>query len=537
MKDSVWKIIFVTGGSISGLGKWVTASSIWKLLKSAWLSVGMVKMDPYLQVDAWTMSPYEHGEVFVTEDGSETDLDLWNYERFTWENLWADSNITTWKVYLNVINKERKWEYLWKTVQIIPHITNEIKDNILKTSGNCDVTIVEVWWTVWDIESQPFLEAIRQMKEDIWKNNVLYVHVAPLLYLDFSWEVKTKLIQHSIIKLREYWIIADILVCRTNSEVSNDIKDKISMLCGIYKENIIEAKNANSIYEVPRKLKEQDLDKIILEHFDIKWKKSDLSNWNNLVEKIISPKREITIWVIWKYVEFEDTYKSINEAFIHAWVANDVKVRLNWINSEKLEWEDSQKILKWLYDEGKLSGMLIPGGFWGRGVEWKINAVKFARENGVPFLWICLWLQVAVIEFARNVCGMKWADSTEFNKETVFPIVDFMEWQDDDIDKWWTMRLGRYDAVLEKWSLANELYGEVNISERHRHRYEVNPKYHDVLRENGLVLSGMSPDGKLVEFVELENHPYFIATQAHPEFKSRLESPHPLFVGLVKSSL
>ena len=304
MNDNMWKIIFVTGGSISGLGKWVTASSIWKLLKSAWLKIWMVKMDPYLHVDAWTMSPYEHGEVFVTEDWTESDLDLWNYERFTDVSLWKDNNITTWKVYLNVINKERKWEYLWKTVQIIPHITNEIKENILKISKDCDITLVEVWWTVWDIESQPFLEAIRQMKKDIWKDNILYVHVAPLLYLDFSWEVKTKLIQHSIIKLREYWIMPDILVCRTNSKVDKKIKHKISMLCDVSEKNIIEARNAQSIYCVPNMLKEQNIDNIILEHFGIEWKDGDLSNWNKLVDKIVNPEKEITIWVIWKYVSF-----------------------------------------------------------------------------------------------------------------------------------------------------------------------------------------------------------------------------------------
>lgn len=531
------KIIFVTWGSISWLWKWITASSIWRILKSSWLSIWMVKMDPYLQVDAWTMSPYEHGEVFVTEDWAETDLDLWNYERFTDENYWKDNNITTWKVYLNVINKERQWKYLWKTVQIIPHITNEIKSNILITAKRFDVTIVEVGWTVWDIESQPFLEAIRQMKKDIWKENILYLHVAPLLYLDFSWEIKTKLIQHSIIKLREYWILPDILVCRTNSEIDKKIKSKISMLCDIEYKNIIEAKNAKTIYEVPNALKKQNIDKIIMDLLKIEWKTANLIKWNKLVKKIIEPEKEITIWVIWKYVEFEDTYKSINEAFIHAWAANNTKVKLNWINSEKLETKDYKKILKKLRKEKKLSWILIPWGFWNRWSEWKINAVNFARTNNIPFLGICLWLQIAIIEFARNICWLKKANSIEFWDDIKDPVIDFMEEQKNISNKWWTMRLWSYEAILKKWSLAHQLYKSTDITERHRHRYEVNPNYHNILKENWMIFSWMSPDRKLVEFIELENHPYFIATQAHPEFKSRLDKPHPLFVWLVKESI
>ncbi len=531
------KIIFVTWGSISWLGKGITASSIWKILKSSGLTIWMVKMDPYLQVDAWTMSPYEHWEVFVTEDWSETDLDLGNYERFTDENLWKDNNITTWKVYLNVINKERQWKYLWKTVQIIPHITNEIKENILKTAKRYDITIVEVWWTVWDIESQPFLESIRQMKKDIGNKNIIYIHVAPLLYLDFSGEIKTKLIQHSIIRLREYWIQPHILVCRTNLKIDKKIKDKISMLCDIKLENIIEARNAKSIYEVPSNLKKQNIDEIILKSLNIKNKKADLRNWNKLVKRILTPKKEITIWIIWKYVEFEDTYKSINEAFIHAWVFNNTKVNLNWINSEELEWNNYKQILNNYKKQNKLSWILIPWWFWNRWIEWKIKAVEYARENKIPFLWICLWLQVAVIEYARNICNIKNANSKEFDKKTTDAIIDFMEEQKSITNKWWTMRLGSYKALLSNWSLAKKLYKKDIITERHRHRYEVNPKYHEILEKNWLILSWFSPDRKLVEFIEIKDHPYFIATQAHPEFKSRLENPHPLFVWLVKESI
>lgn len=522
---------------MSGLWKWVTSASIGKLIQSSGKKVWMIKMDPYLQVDAWTMSPYEHGEVFVTDDGAETDLDLGNYERFTWENLTTNSNITSWKVYLSVINKEREWKYLWKTVQIIPHITNEIKDTITKVAKKFDVTVIEIWGTVWDIESQAFLEASRQMKKDIGKENILYVHVAPLLYLKYSWELKTKLIQHSVIKLREYGIQPDILVCRTEKKINKEIKNKISSFCDVSIENVIEAVDAQSIYQVPELFKAQNLDKIIIKSLELWTTWAKLKKWNNLVDKIISPKHEVTIWVIWKYTEFEDTYKSINEALIHAWVANNTKVHLNWINSEKLETEDYESILLEHKNEWKLDGILVPWGFGERWVEWKIRAAEFARTQAIPYLWICLGLQVAVIEFARNVCDLEKSNSTEFDKNTINPVIDYMEEQKKIKKKWWTMRLGSYKAKLEKDSLAHNLYGEKTISERHRHRYEVNPKYHEILQENWLILSGMSPDRKLVEFIELPVHPYFIATQAHPEFKSRLESPHPLFVWLIRAAL
>ncbi len=529
------KIIFVTWGAISWLGKWITSSSIWKIIKSSGQKVWMVKMDPYLQVDAWTMSPYEHWEVFVTDDGWETDLDLWNYERFTDENLSQDSNITTWKVYLNVINKERNWDYLWQTVQIIPHITNEIKDNILLTANKYDVTIVEVGWTVWDIESQPFLETLRQIRNEFWINNIAFVHVAPLLYLNYSWETKTKLIQHSVIKLREFWILPDIIVCRSEIKINEDIKTKISNTCWIPIKNVIEAVNVSSIYQVPEKFKKQNIDKILFKQLNIKNKKSDLKKWNKLVDKIVNTKDTVNIAVIWKYIEFEDTYKSINEALIHSWVANNIKINPIWISSEdkKLLKEKLENLTK----NKEIHWILIPWWFWKRWIEWKIYASEFSRINNIPFLWICLGMQVAVIDFARNVCKLKKANSTEFDKKTKDPVIDFMDDQKNITAKWWTMRLWAYDATLKKWSLAASLYWKTKISERHRHRYEVNIKYHNTLKENWLIISGLSPNKKLVEFIELKNHPYYIATQAHPEFKSRLENPHPLFVGLIEAAV
>jgi len=528
------KIIFVTGWAISGLGKWITSASIWKMMKSAWLSVWMVKMDPYLQVDAGTMSPYEHWEVFVTDDGWETDLDLWNYERFTWAKLTKDSNITTWKVYLNVINKERNWDFLWQTVQIIPHITNEIKENILLTANKNDITIVEVWGTVWDIESQPFLESIRQMRDEYWSKNVAFVHVAPLLYLSYSWEIKTKLVQHSVIKLREFWILPDVIVARSEVSLDDSIKAKISRFCWTPTTNVIEAVNVKSIYQVPEHFKRQNLDKILFKQFGLD-NKADLKTWGKLVDKIVNPKEQINIAIIWKYIEFEDTYKSINESLIHGWVANNIKVNAVWISSEKKD--KLKEKLKELNDKKEIHGILIPWWFWERWVEWKIYASKFARENKIPYLGICLGMQVAVIDFARNICKLKDCHSSEFDKKTCDPVIDYMETQKDITAKWWTMRLGAYDAILEKGSLAASLYWELKVSERHRHRYEVNNKYHDILRENWLKISWLSPDKSLVEFIEIEDHPFYIATQAHPEFKSRLENPHPLFVWLVRAGL
>ena len=544
MNKNTWetKIIFVTWWAISWLGKVITSSSIWKLMKSSGLSVWMVKLDPYLQVDAGTMSPYEHGEVFVTEDGAETDLDIGNYERFTSENFTKDSNVTTGKVYLNVITRERNGDFLWKTVQIIPHITNEIKENILLTAGRFDITIVEVWWTVWDIESQPFLESIRQLKNDLGNNNVMFIHVAPLLHLSYSGEVKTKLIQYSVIKLREVGILPDVIVCRSEQSLSEKVRSKISMSCGVPVSHVIEAVNAKTIYDVPEKFREQNLDTTIFEFFWYSENKSDLKHWNILASKIVNAQQEVTVWIIWKYVEFEDTYKSISEALIHAGVANDVRINIEWICSDALEKHmntvtNIHDILEWLCEKNNIDGILIPGGFWERWVEGKIKAVEFARKKSIPFLWICLWMQVAVIEYARNICGLKDSNSAEFDMNAEHRIIDIMEDQKTIKKKWWTMRLWAYDAILQPKSIVADLYDSMTVSERHRHRYEVNIKYHDDLQKGDLVFSGLSPNKKLVEFIELKNHPFFVATQGHPEFKSRIDTPHPLFVGFVKACL
>lgn len=529
------KLIFVTWGMVSGLWKGITVSSIAKLLKSSWIKVWVIKMDPYLQVDAWTMSPYEHGEVFVTKDWWETDLDLWNYERFLWDSLSKKNNITTWSIYLNVINKEREGKYLGETVQIIPHITGEIKSNILELAKSNDITIVEVWWTVWDIESLPFLEAIREFKRDIWRENIFYIHLCLLLRLDFSWEVKTKPIQHTVAKLREYWIQPNMLICRTKYSIDTKIMDKISMMCDIDIKNIIEWKNVDTIYKVPEKFKTQKVDRIILDYFGYKNKKSDLSNWNKLVSKIVNPKKEITISIIWKYIEFEDTYKSIIESFIHAWALLETKVNINWVDSELLENEFYEDKLNELKKDSKLDAILIPWWFWVRWVEWMINASKFARVNKIPYLGICLWMQVAVIEYARNVSNLKNANSAEFNNNSKYKVIDIMKTQKRVKNKWWTMRLWNYEAILKKWSLVKKLYKKSEVVERHRHRFEVNPLYIKDLEKSWLIISWTSKDKELVEFIELKNHPYFIGTQGHPEFKSSLEKAHPLFIWLVET--
>ncbi len=531
------KVIFVTWWTVSGLGKWVTTASIAKLLQSTWLKIWVLKMDPYLQVDAWTMSPYEHWEVFVTDDGWETDLDLWNYERFLWTPLTQNNNTTTWKVYQSVINKERAWEYLGKTVQIIPHITNEIKDSITNIARENDITIVEVWGTVWDIEALPFLEAIRQCKRDLWANNVFYIHLSLLLKLDFSGEIKTKPIQHTIIKLREYWIQPNMLVCRTDRPLWTKLIDKISMFCDIDSNMIIEWRNVSTIYDVPEKFKTQNAEQLILDHFWYKNKKSNIDNWNELVSRIINPKKEITVWVIWKYANFDDTYKSITESLIHAWAKENTKVNINLIDSELLENEFYNNKLQDLRDKDQLDAILIPWGFWSRWVEWKIHAATFARENNIPYLWICLGMQVAVIEYARNILKLKDANSAEFNEKSKHKVIDIMESQKKIKKKGGTMRLWAYEAILKKWSLAEKLYCSNKISERHRHRFEVNPEYVSKLKKSWLTISWTSPDKSLVEFIELEDHPYFIATQSHPEFKSSLENPHVLFVWLIESAL
>ena len=540
------KFIFITGGVVSSLGKGITASSIGRLLKARGFKINMVKIDPYLQIDAGTMSPYEHGEVFVTDDGGETDLDLGNYERFVDVKLSANNNITTGKVYWSVLSKERRGDYLGKTVQVIPHITNEIKEMIKSTGTDCDITIVEIGGTVGDIESLPFLEAIRQFKKDVGDDNVLYVHVSLLPYIKTAGEIKTKPTQHSVKELRGIGIQPNILVCRTEIPISEKTREKLALFCDVEKDAVIEAKDAKTIYEVPLNLEREGIAKLIINKLKLNKSKPDLYNykpdlteWRAMVDRIINPLNEITIGIVGKYIMLKDAYTSIIESLVHAGAKNDTKVNIEWISSEELRDETYKETMNKLVGYEKLDGILIPGGFGERGIDGKVNASKYARENNIPYLGICLGMQCAVIDFARNVCKLKGANSTEFDEGAPFPVIDYLPEQRDIEDKGGTMRLGEYKAILTEGSLAQKLYNEKEVFERHRHRYEVNPEYHDILIENGLIISGTSPDGKLAEFIELDTstHPYFIATQAHPEFKSRPNKPHPLFDGLVKSAL
>ncbi|EHP84012.1 glutamine hydrolyzing CTP synthase [Methanotorris formicicus] len=531
------KYIFITGGVVSSLGKGITASSIGRLLKARGFKVNMIKIDPYLQIDAGTMSPYEHGEVFVTDDGGETDLDLGHYERFVDINLTSRNNITTGKIYWSVLTKERKGEYLGKTVQVIPHITNEIKNWIKELGEGYDVTIVEIGGTVGDMESLPFLEAIRQFKKDVGKENVLYIHVSLLPYIKTAGELKTKPTQHSVKELRGIGIQPDILVCRTEVPMGEKIREKLALFCDVDKEAVIEARDARTIYEVPLNLEKEGIGKLITKKLDLPDREPDLREWRAMVDRIINPMHEITIGIVGKYAELKDAYMSIIEALVHAGAKNDTRVNINWIQSEILEKEDYVEILNKFREDSGLDGILVPGGFGDRGIEGKINAANYARENNIPFLGICLGMQCAVIEYARNVCKLEDANSTEFDENTPYPVIDLLPEQKEITEKGGTMRLGAYPAILKEGTLAYKLYGKKEVYERHRHRYEVNPEYHSILEENGLVISGTSPDSRLAEFIEIPKHKYFIATQAHPEFKSRPNKPHPLFDGLVKSAL
>jgi CTP synthase len=528
------KIIFVTGGIISGLGKGVTASSIGRLLKSSGYSINMMKIDPYLQVDAGTMSPYEHGEVFVTEDGAETDLDVGNYERFVDIELNKESNPTTGKIYLTVIENERRGDYLGKTVQVIPHITDDIKRRITGQAAKADICIVEIGGLVGDAESPVFIEAIRQIRKDIGKENVCYVHVVPLLYIDVSGEFKTKAIQLSTRQLREAGIQPDILVSRCPKPMPQELKPKISMFTDVDESNIIEAVDARTIYEVPLLFQKQGLKEIIEDTLHLEHRATDLTDWQKFVDNIVSPEKEIHIAIVGKYAELEDAYMSVREALVHAGAAYATKVRRHWINAEEVE--ANPGLLTSLREKWELDGVIIPGWFGSRGIEWKIATIKYVRENNIPFLGICLWLQLSVIEFARNVCWVTDATSTEFEKPgTAF--IDYLPDQNESIAKGGTLRLGHQEATIIEGSLIHQLYGSTTISDRHRHRYEVSPDKHEILRSNGLVLSGTSHEGRLVEYIENPACTYFVATQAHPEFKSRPGKPHPLFDGLVKACL
>ena len=529
------KFIFVTGGVVSSLGKGITAASLGRLLKSRGLSVTIQKFDPYINIDPGTMSPYQHGEVFVTEDGGETDLDLGHYERFIDLNLGKSSNVTAGKVYWSVINKERKGDYLGSTVQVIPHITNEIKNRIylLAKEDNADVVITEVGGTVGDIESLPFLEAIRQVKKEVGRNDVIYIHVTLVPYITAAGELKTKPTQHSVKELRSIGIHPDIVVCRTEHEISQDMKEKIALFCDIDVNAVIQNKTAASIYQVPLMLQQEGLDRIVLDKLNIDVGPSDMKDWSNMVGKILQPSHAVRIAIVGKYVALHDAYMSVSESLRHAGIANDSSIDIKWVDAEQLE--DPQVDLHQVLSD--VDGILVPGGFGDRGIEGKIRTIRYARENKIPFLGLCLGMQCAVIEFARHVCHMSGAHSTEFNPDTPFPVIDLMPEQLAVEEKGGTMRLGVYPCKVMENTLTHHSYQDEIVYERHRHRYEFNNAYRQQLTDAGLVIGGTLPNGRLVEIVELKEHPWFLATQFHPEFKSRPTNPHPLFRDFVKASL
>lgn len=528
------KFIFVTGGVVSSIGKGISAASIGRLLRNRGFTVAPIKLDPYINVDAGTMNPYQHGEVFVTEDGAETDLDLGHYERFMDVNCSSGSSLTTGKVYSAVIAAERKGDYLGATVQVIPHVTTEIKNRIqtLAKEQEADVVIAEIGGTVGDIESLPFLEAIRQLRTDLGIENTLYIHVTLVPTVGPWSEVKTKPTQHSVIKLREIGISPDVLICRTDVELPHDVRQKISLFCGVRPEAVIESRNAATIYEVPLMYEEAGLGTFVSERLQLEPRPAIQKEWESLVETLKNPRHTCEIGVVGKYTSNGDSYKSIAEALIHAGIPNDCEVKIRWIESDSLEHGlPPEEFL------GDLDGLVVGPGFGGRGSEGKIQAIQYARECGLPFLGICLGLQMAVIEFARNVCGLVGANSEEMIEVPEYPVIHLLPEQKNVTDKGATMRLGAYDCNIVHGSLANELYGSQRITERHRHRYEVNNDFREKLQEHGMVISGVSPDYRLVEMIEVQGHPFFIGTQAHPEFKSRPNRPHPLFRGLVSAAL
>lgn len=527
------KHIFVTGGVVSSLGKGLTSASLGMLLEQRGLRVRMQKLDPYINVDPGTMSPYQHGEVYVLDDGSETDLDLGHYERFTSCPLTRDANYTTGQIYLSVIEKERNGEFLGKTVQVIPHITNEIKSCISKLADDeVDVVITEIGGTVGDIESQPFLEAIRQYSLDVGKENCLYIHLTLLPYLKAAGEMKTKPTQHSVGLLRQIGIQPDILICRTEREMSRDDREKIGLFCNVPIEAVVEEKDTEySIYEVPLCLVDNQMDELIVKKLGLKSKTLDLDQWRKLIHRLRNPEKEISIAVVGKYAEHKDAYKSIYESLDHAGIQHGARIRIARIQSERVEEEGSERVLS------GFDGILIPGGFGERGVEGKVRAVQWARENKIPFFGICLGLQCAAIEFARNVVGLENANSSELDKDCAHPVICLLDAQKEVTTKGGTMRLGNQPCKLTDGSNAAICYGKEEIGERHRHRYEFNNNYRDVFHENGMMFAGTSPDGKLVEILEVKDHPWFVAVQFHPEFKSKPTAPHKLFAGFVEAAI
>jgi len=527
------KYIFVTGGVISSLGKGIATASIAKILESCGFRVSLIKFDPYLNVDPGTMNPYQHGEVYVTHDGAETDLDLGHYERFTGARLGRINNVTTGQIYSTVLARERKGDYLGKTIQVIPHITNEIKDRIkaVAKETKAEIILMEVGGTVGDIESLPFLEAARQFGLEEGRANALYIHLTLIPYIRAADEIKTKPTQHSVGTLREIGIQPDILLCRTEKPLDDEVKSKISLFCNVPQKAVIEALDVSSIYEIPLIFKNQGLDKIILKHFGLKARHSDLNHWQEkVVDKVLYPKHKTTIAVVGKYIELQDAYKSIYEALRHGGIANDCLVEIKKIDSETIELEGPQKTLS------GVSGVLVPGGFGYRGIEGKIKAIQYARENNLPFFGICLGMQCAAIEFARNCLKIKRANSTEFVKHTQEPVISLLEEQRKIKQMGATMRLGEYPCRLLKGTLAYQAYGKADIYERHRHRYEFNNRYRLAMVKKGMVFSGIYPKKNLVEIMELKGHPWFVGVQFHPEFQSKPNKAHPLFAEFIKAS-
>ena len=536
------KFIFVTGGVLSSLGKGLAAASIGSLLEARGLKITLQKLDPYINVDPGTMNPFQHGEVFVTDDGTETDLDLGHYERFTTAKLGKQNNFTTGQIYDAVISKERKGEYLGGTVQVIPHITDEIKKNILSVADGNDIVIVEIGGTVGDIESLPFLEAIRQMRGDLGKENVLYVHVTLVPFVSTAGQLKTKPTQHSVKELREIGIQPDILLCRTDRFLTPEIKSKIALFCNVDRDAVVTAKDVESIYEVPLLFHQEGLDEKIVEKLNIWTGAPRLEIWKKIAKTTRSPKRATSIAIVGKYVDLEDSYKSLNEALFHGGIANEAAVKLSFVDSEQIEQHGADRTLR------DAKGILVPGGFGSRGIEGKIEAIRYSRERRIPFLGICLGMQLAVIEFARNVCKLKGAHSTEFDPKTRYPVICLLtEWidpksrtvqkRDEHAAKGGTIRLGAYPCKLVKKSRAFDAYKKLEISERHRHRYEFNNHFRESVSKAGMLISGIFTQGELVEIIEIPTHPWFLACQFHPEFKSRPTSPHPIFKNFIRASL
>ena len=527
------KYVFVTGGVVSGLGKGITAASLGRLLKARGYQVTMQKFDPYINVDPGTMNPIQHGEVFVTDDGTETDLDLGHYERFIDESLDKNSNVTTGKIYWSVLQKERHGDYGGGTVQVIPHITNEIKSRFYQSKDGEDnrIAIIEVGGTVGDIESQPFLEAIRQFQHDVGHENAILIHVTLIPYLKASGEIKTKPTQQSVKELQGMGLWPDVLVCRSEQPLPTELKDKIALFCNVPKNHVLQNLDVEYLYEAPLAMENERLAQVVCESLNLPCPEPDLSDWKEMVESLRNPKAEVEIAMVGKYIQLHDAYLSVVEALKHGGIAAKASVKIRWIDSEELTRENAAYVLQ------GIDGILVPGGFGTRGTEGKIVAIQYAREQKIPFLGICLGMQMAIVEFVRNVLGYEDAHSIELNPDTKHPVIALMEEQNGVVNIGGTLRLGAYPCKLKKDSLAYRLYGEEEISERHRHRYEVNNDYREELENKGMTLSGLSPDGKIVEMVEISDHPYFIGTQGHPEFKSRPNKAHPLFRGLVQAAV